>query len=229
MTMLGSALSEADTPGTSGVKSGWPSGCLLLTAMREPGEAGPLDFSDAMEWRRWLQHNHAKSAGEWVYMYKKAAKSGLHYREALDEALCFGWIDGQVKAVDTDRFRQRWTPRRPGSIWSRVNKAKVKRLSAEGRMAQAGLSAVRAAKKAGRWQIAYSNERPPDAHPDLQSALDADPAAKAGFDRLAPSYRRIYCGWVWAAKQEATRARRIAAVLRRAREGRKPGTDSLYD
>lgn len=84
----------------------------------------PLDFRDARAWRRWLVRNGAKSTGEWVYMYKKdAEQAGLRYPEALDEALCFGWIDGQVRAVDENRYKQRWTPRRKGSNWSAANKA----------------------------------------------------------------------------------------------------------
>lgn len=87
--------------------------------MTGTSEPKPLDFRSRGEWRRWLQRNHAKSQSEWVYMYKKGAGcSGLRYQDALDEALCFGWIDGQIKAVDKDKFRQRWTPRRPRSIWS---------------------------------------------------------------------------------------------------------------
>ena len=117
----------------------------------------PLDFRSAREWRKWLRRNHAKSQGEWVHMYKKGARAGLRYLEALDEALCFGWIDGQIHAVDEEKFRQRWTPRRKGSVWSQLNKTRVKRLIADGRMAGAGLAAVRAAKRSGRWQAVYTS------------------------------------------------------------------------
>jgi uncharacterized protein YdeI (YjbR/CyaY-like superfamily) len=191
-------------------------------------ENEPLDFRNGAAWRRWLERHHDKSQGEWVFMYKKAAKSGLRYPEALDEALCFGWIDGKIQAVDKDKFRQRWTPRRSGSVWSQVNKAKVKRLAAEGRMTKAGLSAVKTARKTGRWQAAYSNQRSSEVPPELACALNADPKAQANFKRLAPSYQRIYAGWVADAKQDQTRRRRIDAVVRRARENRKPGIDSLY-
>jgi uncharacterized protein YdeI (YjbR/CyaY-like superfamily) len=189
----------------------------------------PLDFRSAAEWREWLRRNHAKSQGEWVYMYKKAAKGGLRYQEALDEALCSGWIDGQIHAVDEEKFRQRWTPRRRGSIWSQSNKARVKRLMAEGRMCEAGLAAVKTARKTGKWQNAYSNRRSPHVPSELTEALRADPKAWSGFNRLATSYRRIYAGWVADAKQAETRQRRIAAVVRRARESRKPGISSLYE
>jgi uncharacterized protein YdeI (YjbR/CyaY-like superfamily) len=189
----------------------------------------PLDFRNTAEWRRWLQRNHAKSTGEWVYMYKKGAKTGLSYRDALDEALCFGWIDGQIHAVDAAKFRQRWTPRRPGSVWSQVNKVKVKRLITEGRMTEAGLAAVKTARKMGRWQAAYGDKRTSEVPAELIEALKANQKAWRGFNRLAPSYRRIYVAWIANAKQPETRKRRIAAVVRRAREGRKPGMSSLYE
>jgi uncharacterized protein YdeI (YjbR/CyaY-like superfamily) len=188
----------------------------------------PLALRDAGEWRNWLQRNHAKSQGEWVYMYKKGAKTGLRYPEALDEALCFGWIDGQIHAVDEVKFRQRWTPRRPGSVWSQANKARVKRLITEGRMGRAGLASIEAAKKNGNWQKAYSNRREDRVLPELVKALRADPDAWRNFRGFARTYRNMYAGWVMEAKQEATRKRRIEAVVRRAREKRKPGMDSLY-
>ncbi len=188
----------------------------------------PLDFRSAAEWRKWLRRNHAKSQGEWVYMYKKLAKSGLRYPEALDEALCFGWIDGQIHAVDQDKFRQRWTPRRKGSIWSLVNRTKVRRLTAEGRMAEAGLAAVRAAKRGGKWQSVYTSRTAPELPADLRKALKKVPEAWRNFDKFAPTYRNMYIGWVADAKQAETRRRRVAAVVRRACENRKPGMDSLY-
>ena len=189
----------------------------------------PLDFKDAAEWRKWLQRNHARSQGEWVYMYKKSAKTGLRYQEALDEALCFGWIDGQIHAVDEEKFRQRWTPRRPGSVWSQANKDRVKRLVTEGRLCEAGLAAVTAARQTGKWQAAYTNRREDTVPPDLVKALRADPAAWRNFQGFARTYRNMYTGWVLGAKQEATRQRRIQAVVRRARENRRPGISSLYE
>ena len=193
------------------------------------GGVDPLDFRNAAEWRKWLRRNHARSRGEWVYMYKKGARAGLRYLEALDEALCFGWIDGQIKAVDRDRFKQRWTPRRTGSIWSQSNKARVKRLIADGRMCEAGLASVSIARKTGKWQNAYSNRRPSHIPPELVEVLNAVPQASDNFARFAPSYRRIYAGWVADAKQVVTRQRRIAAVVRRALKGIKPGIGSFYD
>ncbi|MBM3315480.1 hypothetical protein FJY71_06550, partial [candidate division WOR-3 bacterium] len=176
-----------------------------------------------------LQRNHDRSQGEWVYMYKKdASRPGLRYREALDEALCFGWIDGQIHAVDERRFRQRWTPRRKGSVWSAINRAKVKRLIAEGRMTTAGLAAVRDARKTGRWQTAYTSRKVPRMPADLAAALRAVPAAWSNFRRLAPTYRARFIGWVAEAKKPGTRQRRIAAVVRLAEQNRKPGMQSPY-
>jgi uncharacterized protein YdeI (YjbR/CyaY-like superfamily) len=162
-------------------------------------------------------------------MYKKAAGDGLRYQDALDEALCFGWIDGQIHAVDEEKFRQRWTPRRKGSIWSQVNKTKVKQLTAEGRMTDAGMAAVRAAKRSGKWQAAYTSRTAPKLPADLRIALKAVTAAWHNFSRFAPSYRMMYIGWVADARRPETRQRRIAAVVRRAGENRKPGIGPLYD
>lgn len=193
-------------------------------------EHEPLDFRSAAAWRRWLARNHGKSSGEWVYMYKKGAeRKGLRYAEALEEALCYGWIDGQLKAVDADKYRQRWTPRRRGSNWSEVNKRKVERLIAAGRMAPPGLREVEAAKREGRWERTVTAKGTPAVGPELLAALKADPQALANFRAFAPSYRRIYAGWIAAARTELTRRRRIEAVVRRARENRKPGIEPLYD
>jgi uncharacterized protein YdeI (YjbR/CyaY-like superfamily) len=193
-----------------------------------PGQE-PLDFRSAAEWRRWLKKNHNRSEGEWVYMYKKGAeRTGLRYPEALEEALCFGWIDGQLKAVDEDRYRQRWTPRRKGSNWSEVNKRKVSQLVADGRMAGPGMAEVHAAKRDGRWQTQPARRMEESIPAELLSALKADPKAMANFRSFAASYRRMYCGWVAEAKTDATRRKRAEAVVRRSRENRKPGMDSLY-
>ena len=189
----------------------------------------PLDFRNAAEWRAWLKRNHAKSRGEWVHMYKKAARGGLRYPDALDEALCFGWIDGQIHAVDVEKFRQRWTPRRAGSVWSQANKTRVKRLIVEGRMTGAGLAVVKEARRSGKWQAAYTNRREERVAADLAKALRAEPEAWRNFKGLAQTYRNMYAGWVQDAKRAETRERRIAAVVRRALRNLKPGMGSLYD
>jgi uncharacterized protein YdeI (YjbR/CyaY-like superfamily) len=192
-------------------------------------EPEPLDFRSAAEWRRWLKKNHDRSEGEWLYMYKKGAKrTGLRYPEALEEALCFGWIDGRLKAVDQDRYRQRWTPRRRNSNWSEVNKRKVSQLIADRRMAEPGLASVEAAKRDGRWQKQPARRKRGDLPFELVAALKADQKAMANFQAFAWSYRRMYAGWVAEAKTDATRRKRAEAVVRRSRENRKPDMGSLY-
>ncbi len=162
-------------------------------------------------------------------MYKKGAwRTGLRYPEALEEALCFGWIDGQLKAVDENRYRQRWTPRRRNSNWSEVNKRKASRLIDDGRMAEPGLASVRAAKRDGRWQKQPARRKRGDLPFELLAALRADPKALANFQAFASSYRRMYAGWVAEAKTDATRRKRAKAVVRRSRENRKPDMGSLY-
>ncbi|MFO7638586.1 MAG: YdeI/OmpD-associated family protein [bacterium] len=193
-------------------------------------ERPPLDFPDAAAWRRWLERNHDRSDGEWVYMYKTGSRrAGLRYREALDEALCLGWIDGRVNAVDEDRFRQRWTPRRPRSRWSEPNKRRVRGLTAAGRMAPAGLAAVRAAKRDGRWAGDRGEPGRAVVPTALLAALRADPEAHRNFLAFAPCYRRMYAGWVADAKTEATTRRRVEAVVRRSRQNRKPGIGPMYE
>lgn len=198
--------------------------------MATAGESRPLDFKSAGEWRRWLARNHARSAGEWLFLYKNGARrSGLRYQEALDEALCFGWIDGKLKAFDSDRYIQRFTPRRKGSVWSAVNKAKAKWLIADGRMVGPGLAAVSEAKKSGKWQAARSRKtQRPDTPLDLRAALAAVAEATRNYEAMASSHKRAYILWVNDAKKPETRQRRIAAVVRLARLNRKPDMDSPY-
>jgi len=197
--------------------------------MGKPEKLKPLNLRSAAEWRRWLRQNHDKSRGEWVYMYKKdAARTGLRYQDALDEALCFGWIDGKITTVDRDRFRQRWTPRRKGSIWSDANKRRVRRLIEDGRIAEAGLAAIRAAKRAGTWTTGSPRHAAP-LPADLSAALKSVAPAWENFAGFAPTYRLAYTWWVTSAKRPETRRRRIEAVVRRSRDNRKPGMGPLYD
>lgn len=112
----------------------------------------PKFFKTQSEFRGWLGKNHDKETEVWIGMYKKASgKAGINYDEALDEALCFGWIDGMAKGIDEESYMQRFTPRRPKSNWSKINKGHIERLTGEGRMMPSGIAAVEAAKKDGRW------------------------------------------------------------------------------
>jgi uncharacterized protein YdeI (YjbR/CyaY-like superfamily) len=168
------------------------------------------------EWRRWLEENHHGSAGIWLVIRKKAAALvAPSYEEAVEEALCFGWIDGQMHGLDGESFALRFSPRRPGSLWSLVNRERAEGLVRQDRMAPAGLAAVEEAKRTGRWEAAYTSRREPDIPPDLQVALDADPAARQAFAALSRSQRTRYAVWVQLARSPENRRRRVNDVVRR--------------
>ena len=174
------------------------------------------------EWRRWLAANHASSPGVWLVSWKKATgKPAVGYDAAVEEALCFGWIDSLAKAVDEGRSRQLYTPRRPRSGWSQSNKDRIERLTAAGAMEPAGLAAVEAAKANGSWsKLDRAAARAmPD---DLAAALAARPQASAGWDAYPPFVRRGSLAWVEDAKRPETRARRIAEIAAAAEAGRRP-------
>lgn len=181
-----------------------------------------VDMLDRAGWRAWLAANHATSPGVWLVYWRKAAGPGrLSYAEAVEEALCFGWIDSRPGPVDELRTKITMTPRKPRSVWSAVNKARIERLLAAGLIAPAGQAKIDAAKADGSWATLESVDAlvEPD---DLAAALAADPAARAGFDRFAPSRRKPLLLWVLSAKRPATREARIAATLAGARDGTSP-------
>ncbi len=174
------------------------------------------------QWRRWLAENHASSRGVWLVSWKKASgRPAVGYDAAVEEALCFGWIDSLAKPVDGERGRQLYTPRRPRSGWSQSNKERVARLTAAGLMEPAGLAAVEAAQANGAWSRldqAASLVMPAD----LAAALAARPGAGEGWEAWPPFVRRGSLAWVLEAKRPETRARRIDEVAAAAGEGRRP-------
>ncbi len=179
-------------------------------------------FPNRAAWREWLAANHAGSPGiTMVYDRKGAGTERLSYEEAVEEALCFGWIDSVGSKIDARRTGLRMTPRKQGSAWSTVNKGRIERLLADGLMHPAGQTKIDAGKRDGSWDIYDQIEHltPPD---DLAAALAADEAAGAGFTAFSPSRRKAILLWVATAKQTATRARRIAVIVADAREGRSP-------
>ena len=141
---------------------------------------------DAAAWEQWLDGHHEGSPGAWLVLAKKGVTrpTSLTYDQALAEAACYGWIDGQLSRRDETTYRQRFTPRRPRSAWSANNVALAERLISEGRMRPAGLAAVDRAKADGRWEAAYAGSAAMEVPPDLAEALAADPAALAAFERL---------------------------------------------
>jgi uncharacterized protein YdeI (YjbR/CyaY-like superfamily) len=167
-------------------------------------------------WRRWLATNHARSLGIWLVFDRKTSRADrLAYADAVEEALCFGWIDSIVRAVDETRYQQLFTPRKPKSTWSRVNKERIDRLVAHELIAEAGLAAIERAKANGSWSSLDAVEAMvmPD---DLAAALARKPKAAANFAAFSPSARKAYLHWVSQAVRAETRAARIAEVVRRA-------------
>jgi uncharacterized protein YdeI (YjbR/CyaY-like superfamily) len=186
----------------------------------------PADTSiapDRSAWRAWLREHHATRTVVWLLLGKKAMEQpGVSYDEAVEEALCWGWVDGLVNRWDEQRYAVRFTPRRPRSVWSESNVARAERMIAEGRMTAAGLALVDEAKRRGTWAAAASG-RSDTTPPDLLTALEAVPAALAQWDAWAASPRRQYVSWVLDAKRDETRARRVADVVRRSAARLKPG------
>jgi uncharacterized protein YdeI (YjbR/CyaY-like superfamily) len=144
-----------------------------------------IAFADAARWESWLADHHERESGVWIKVAKKGSGlASVTITEALDVALCYGWIDSQRKGCDDDHYLQRYTPRRPGSAWSQVNVEKVEALIAAGRMREPGLAAIRAAKADGRWDAAYPRQRDATVPDDLAAALARDERARAAFDVL---------------------------------------------
>ncbi|MBM3147986.1 MAG: YdeI/OmpD-associated family protein, partial [Actinobacteria bacterium] len=164
---------------------------------------------DRVEWRAWLTANHSGAREIWLLVGKKGSpEPSVTYDEAVEEALCFGWIDGQSKRWHEHRYAVRFTPRRPGSVWADSNKARVERLITAGRMTAAGLAVVEAARAHGDWDRLPPARDLDEVPADLQAALGADRAAGAGWGALPPSSRRRYVGWIIEARRPATRERR---------------------
>lgn len=179
-----------------------------------PSDLAELLVPDATAWRDWLDTHHADHPGVWLVLHKKGGKTtALTYADALDEALCFGWIDGQIARRDNESYRQRFTPRRPNSAWSARNVEHVARLTQAGRMQPAGISAVGAAKANGRWQAAYRGQADTQVPPDLAQALATNPAAAATFDQLDAANRYAIVYRLNSVNRQATRERKLAAYV----------------
>lgn len=178
-------------------------------------ELPELLVPNASAWRQWLEDNHASSPGARVVLAKKGVTqpTTLTYDQALEEAACYGWIDGQLGRRDEATYRQRFTPRRPRSTWSANNVALAKRLLAEGRMRPAGLAAIERAKQDGRWEAAYAGSAAIEVPPDLAQALAAQPSARAAFERLNRLNRFAVLYGVSTATSPGTRARRVEQLV----------------
>ena len=181
-------------------------------------------FATRAKWRNWLERNHAKESGIWLVFYKKATgKQTLSYDEAVEEALCFGWIDSIIKRLDEERYATKLTPRKPGSHWSKSNKRRVEILMSKGLLAEPGLARVREAKESGLWEKAERPRVTLEVPEELAQALAKSKKADAFFEELAPSDRKQFIGWVALAKRQDTKERRVAESITLLERGQRLG------
>ncbi len=188
--------------------------------MTEPPENSVHPLTRA-EWRAWLEQHHGRAEGVWLVSYKQATgKPRVTYDEAVEEALCFGWVDSKGNKLDAERSLLWFAPRKGRSGWSRPNKERVERLIAAGLMTPAGLAKIEAAQADGSWSLldAVENLEIP---PDLAEALAAYPAASENFNAFPPSARRGILEWIVQAKTPGTRAKRVAETARLAQENQR--------
>ena len=177
------------------------------------------------EWREWLLENHNKEEkGIWLVFYKKNAKKPtLEYKDSVEEALCFGWIDSIIKKIDEEKYVRKFTPRKPDSLWSPSNKKRIAKMIKEGKMTECGLMKVNAAKESGLWD---KDDRPGinfDVPPELEKALRRNKKAWEFFQQLAPSYKKQFIGWIKIAKRKETKEKRLKETIELLTKGEKPG------
>ena len=175
-------------------------------------DAPHVHADDRATWRAWLETNHATARGAWLVTWRaRAGRAYLEYEAAVEEALCFGWVDSTGRQLDDERGQLYFAPRKPRSAWAATNKARVERLIAQGRMATAGLAAIERAKVNGSWEILDSVERLelPD---ELAVALERRPSAAVNFAAFPPSARKMMLAWVAMARRPETRAARITEI-----------------
>lgn len=179
---------------------------------------------DRKEWRDWLSRNHDKEAGVWLIYYKKeTGRATLDYGYSVEEALCFGWIDSIIKKIDEEKYVRKFTPRKPDSYWSEPNKRRADKMIEARLMTPYGLSKIKAAKKSGLWD---KNSRPQlsfEMTPEFTEALNKNPQAQAAFEKLPPSYKKNYLGWIETAKRPETKKRRILEAIQLLNKGKKLG------
>ena len=188
--------------------------------MAPMNDAPCVHAEDRAAWRSWLEANHTAATGVWLVSWRRGEGPRVEYEDAVEEALCFGWIDSQGGNVDERRSRQYFAPRKPTSGWAATNKERVERLIADGRMAPAGLAAIERAKANGSWTLLDAVEQGivPD---DLAEALAGHPPAAANFDGFPKSARRAMLEWIAQARRPETRAKRVLEIAERAAENKR--------
>ncbi len=176
------------------------------------------------EWRDWLSRHHATEAEVWLIFYKKeTSKPTIPYEAAVEEALCFGWIDSIIKKIDATRYARKFTPRKDKSMWSELNRRRAEKMIKEGRMTDFGLAKIQTARKTGLWDKDPRPQISLDIPPEFAKALARSKKAKENFDKLAASYRKHYIGWIAVAKRAETRKRRIEESVALLEKGKKLG------
>jgi uncharacterized protein YdeI (YjbR/CyaY-like superfamily) len=183
-----------------------------------------LYVKDRDKWREWLSENHAANTGIWLVFYKKEiSKPTIEYEAAVEEALCFGWIDSIIKKIDAEKYVRKFTPRSDKSRWSQLNKKRANKMIKEGRMTEIGLAKIKVAKKTALWAKDPRPQISLDIPPEFARALARNKKAKENFDKLAPSYRKYYIGWIVMAKRPETKKRRIHESIALLGQGKKLG------
>ncbi len=178
-------------------------------------------FPNSDAWRQWLEEYHEESEGVYLIFYTVAHEmDSMRWEEAVREALCFGWIDSTVKSLGDGKRRQYFCPRNPGSVWSKLNKQHIEELSAEGKMHRSGLARIEAARLDGSWTALDDVENGviPE---DLQAAFDRKPKALSFYNELSWTHQKSYLYWLFQAKREATRQKRISEIIRLCAAGQK--------
>jgi len=171
-------------------------------------------FRTKDEWRDWLEQNHASNQEIWIAIFKKKYHhKGISLEEAIEEAICFGWVDSHMKSLDEEKFILRFSPRRKGSPWSLINKNRAEKLIEQGKMTPAGNAMIQDAKDSGWWQNAYSSKEKPVLPDVLKEAFDANKKARDKFYKLSFSEQNRYVFWINKAKRQETRKKRILSIL----------------
>lgn len=181
-----------------------------------------LSFKDQEKWSEWLEDNHATVAGIWIKFFKKGSNvESITYAQAVEEALCYGWIDSQAKSLDEISYLQKFTPRRSKSIWSKVNTAKIEKLIIEGKMKPAGLKQVEEAKKDGRWDSAYNSPSTIEFPQEFIKELSKNKKAQFFFDTLSKTNKYAIAWRIQTAKKEETKLRRMKLIIEKLSKGEK--------
>lgn len=202
--------------------------CLASKQKKKNMETTPVFFSKQSDFRKWLDENHKKETELLVGFYKvESGKQSMTWSQSVDEALCYGWIDGVRKSIDKDRYQIRFTQRKPTSIWSAVNIKKVEELTRQGLLQPFGLESFGKRTESKSKIYAYENEKV-EFSPDFEKQFESNKTAWGYFQSLAPSYRKTSTNWVMSAKQEATRIKRLYELIEDSEAGTNKWKDNKY-